>query len=102
MTKKINNCIKCGSDDIKVYDCGYSSFNCGGAKCKNCGNEHKVNYNDDINDVIRSWNKHSPIVEDYIKILEKRIVGYKKSIENTRKEITKYTTIFMEEKYDKK
>ena len=101
MKKKINNCIKCGSDDIKVYDCGYSSFNCGGAKCNNCGNETKVHNNDGINDVIESWNKHSPIVKDYIEILNKRVVGYKKNIEDTKKEITKYTRIYMEDKYDK-
>lgn len=102
MKKKINNCIKCGSDDIRVYDCGYSSFNCGSAKCRKCGNETKVSNNDGIDDVIDSWNKHSPIVEDHIKRLHKSIVGYKKSIEKTKEEITKYTRIFMEEKYDKK
>jgi hypothetical protein len=101
MKKKINNCIKCGSDDIKVWDCGYSSFNCGGAKCRKCGNENKVNHNEGIDDVIDSWNKHSPIVEDYIKLLHKSIDGYKKNIEETKEKITKYTRIFMEEKYDR-
>ena len=37
---KIAPCIKCGSKEIELYDCGYSSFNCGGGKCKSCG--HKV------------------------------------------------------------
>jgi transcription elongation factor Elf1 len=99
MAKKINNCIKCGSDDIKVHDCGYSSFNCGGAKCNNCGNEKKVNYNEGIDDVIDSWNKHSPTVEDYVQLLHKRVEGHKKSIEKTKEEITKYTRMLMEEKY---
>jgi len=97
--KKVNNCIKCGSDDIKVHDCGYSSFNCGSAKCRNCGNEKKVTYNEDINGVIDSWNKHSPIVKDYIEILHKKIEKYKENIEKTKKQITKYTRIFMEDKY---
>ena len=102
MKKKVNNCIKCGSDDIKVYDCGYSSFNCGSAKCNNCGNEKNVNNNEGTDAVIRNWNSHNPIVEDYIKLLNKRIVQYKKNIEDTKKQITKYTRIFMEEKYDRK
>lgn len=40
--KKINPCKKCGSIDIKFRDCGYSSFNCGTAKCK-CGFELSFN-----------------------------------------------------------
>ncbi len=99
MAKKINNCIKCGSDDIRVHDCGYSSFNCGSAKCRNCGNEKKVNYNEGIDDVIDSWNKYSPTVKVHIERLHKRIVGYKKNIKDTKEEITKYTRIFMEEEY---
>ena len=34
---KIQPCKKCNSTDIKLYDCGYSSFNCGGGTCRNCG-----------------------------------------------------------------
>jgi len=97
--KKINNCIKCGSDDIKVHDCGYSSFNCGGAVCKNCGNKKNVTHNDGLDDVIKAWNFHSPTVEDHIKQLHKQIAGHKKSIEDTKKLITKYTRIHMEDKY---
>lgn len=36
---KVSSCLKCGSDDITIYDCGYSSFNVGGGKCNKCGNE---------------------------------------------------------------
>lgn len=32
-------CIKCGSSDIRIYDCGYPSFNCGGGECRKCGNK---------------------------------------------------------------
>lgn len=35
--KKIKPCKKCGSKDIKFSDCGYSSFNCGGGTCRDCG-----------------------------------------------------------------
>ena len=32
-------CIKCGSEDINFYNCGYTAFNTAGAKCRNCGNK---------------------------------------------------------------
>jgi len=34
---KIKPCKKCGSKDIKFWDCGYSSFNPGGGECEDCG-----------------------------------------------------------------
>lgn len=34
-------CVKCGCDDIEIYNCGYSSFNCAGGKCKNAGIKSK-------------------------------------------------------------
>lgn len=33
----IKACKKCGSKDIKLWDCGYSSFNPGGGECNKCG-----------------------------------------------------------------
>src|SRR5689334_23130810 len=30
-------CKCCGCKEIELYDCGYSSFNYGGGKCKGCG-----------------------------------------------------------------
>lgn len=33
---KIKPCKKCGSTEVKLHDCGYSSFNPGGGTCK-CG-----------------------------------------------------------------
>ncbi len=37
LKKNVNRCIKCGTKGIIVYDCGYSSFNPGWAKCTGCG-----------------------------------------------------------------
>jgi hypothetical protein len=37
---KIKPCKKCGSTKVKLWDCGYSSFNPGGGKCE-CGHEVK-------------------------------------------------------------
>ncbi len=36
MAKRIPPCIKCGSKNLETWDCGYSSFNCGGVKCPDC------------------------------------------------------------------
>lgn len=32
-------CIKCGSDDIQLYDYGYNAPNIGGGRCKACKHE---------------------------------------------------------------
>ncbi len=34
---EIKPCKKCKGTDILFYDCGYSSFNYGGGKCRTCG-----------------------------------------------------------------
>lgn len=34
-------CKKCGSTNIKLWNCGYSSFNPGGGECKDCGAQAK-------------------------------------------------------------
>lgn len=30
-------CLKCGRTNIRLWDCGYSSFNIGGGECCDCG-----------------------------------------------------------------
>lgn len=50
-------CIKCDSTNIKIFDCGYSSFNVGGGECRDC--KHKVSGAVNINwqsDSLRVWN----------------------------------------------
>lgn len=32
--KKLKPCLKCGENKLKLWDCGYSSFNVGGVKCE--------------------------------------------------------------------
>ena len=38
---KLKPCKGCGSKNIELWDCGYSSFNPGGGRCKDCGFEVK-------------------------------------------------------------
>lgn len=40
--KRPKPCLRCGSVEIFWNDCGYSSFNCGTAKCGKCGHEIKL------------------------------------------------------------
>ena len=55
-------CIKCGRDEIKIGDCGYSSFNVSFAECK-CGNKHTWSCGDspDFSWIAKEWNKHNDI-----------------------------------------
>lgn len=54
-------CRKCGSTDLEVLNCGYSSFNVGHVKCKSCGHTVTVNHIDwnskGTVELIRVWNK---------------------------------------------
>lgn len=39
---KILPCVKCGSNDVELDNCGYSSFDVAWGKCLKCGNEVKI------------------------------------------------------------
>lgn len=61
-TKKevyIYPCVKCGCDDIDIYNCGYSSFNCAGGKCNKCGNKIETGayWNAKDSELIKAWNR---------------------------------------------
>ncbi|MFI5113519.1 MAG: hypothetical protein ACHP7J_00140 [Terriglobales bacterium] len=55
---KAKPCRKCGGTDLSIWDCGYSSFNVGGVKCKKCGHEVKVSPCgcDPKEELIKAWN----------------------------------------------
>jgi hypothetical protein len=85
----VSPCVKCGCDDIEIYNCGYSSFNCAGGKCKNpkCG--HKVEtgayWNVEDSVLIAAWNKRND-PDVLIRELENKK-------ENIDKEISRLKTI---------
>jgi hypothetical protein len=57
---KIRPCKLCESKDIKLYDCGYSSFNCYGGKCRECGYHSGTSTGGCFpteNDKIKEWNR---------------------------------------------
>ena len=47
-------CIKCGSEDVKFEDCGFSTFNPYLATCK-CGNRVKE-MDTSIRSIVKKWN----------------------------------------------
>lgn len=63
VTRKVEvyPCIKCGSEDIEIYNCGYSSFNCAGGKCKKCGHKVETNANWDVKTsrLVKAWNEEN-------------------------------------------
>ena len=80
--KNINVCIKCGSDDIVIRNCRYSSFNSGSGMCKKCGNK-VISQNGPWNNddwIISGWNFNNPTKEEEIKGLEAKIKTLKKQI----------------------
>ena len=54
---KVSSCVRCGSDDIEIHDCGYSSFNAGHARCRECGYNVDISNHNDERDVILKWNR---------------------------------------------
>lgn len=79
---ELKPCVKCGHDDIDIWNCGYSSFNVAGGTCKECKNEIKINncsWNITQADIAREWNKaNDPVIlkaeyERQISELQKKI-----------------------------
>ena len=103
MSKKIQPCVECLSTDIEIGDCGYSSFNVGWGKCRNCNNETKVQpcgcFPKD--EIIHAWNKDNPDLKGAIKELNSEIERHKLHIESLKEQKKRYTRIHMEKKYGK-
>lgn len=59
--KKCVKCIECGSEDLEIHNCGYSSFNKGHVKCKKCDNTVSINlsWNDPDEFLIQAWNNRN-------------------------------------------
>lgn len=55
----LSPCPKCGSKDLDLHDCGYSSFNCGGVKCCACKHELKLSNLScfPTKEIASAWNK---------------------------------------------
>ena len=82
----INRCIKCGSEDIEISNCGYSSFNCGTGKCNSCGNKvPSTNGSWSNNDwIIREWNDRNPLKDEELRRLEEKLKKTKEKIKEVK------------------
>ena len=71
---KLKPCRKCGGTDIKIWECGYTTFNPGGIKCQNpkCG--HAIEVKDcgiggmpSVDErLARIWNADKPSVPELL------------------------------------
>lgn len=64
----LNPCPKCGSINLEMKDCGYSTFNCGHVKCLDC--EYFIELNN------LDWNKE--IAYERLRNIWNTIVSYSK------------------------
>jgi DNA-directed RNA polymerase subunit RPC12/RpoP len=79
-------CIRCGSENIKLWDCGYSSFNPGGGKCVECGREVQdmVSCMPTPQELANIWNgsndktKRISRIESEIVLLKKELIELRK------------------------
>ena len=57
---KLKPCVRCGSTNVEISDCGYSSFNVGEAVCQACDYEVKVSpcgCCSPKEEIARAWNR---------------------------------------------
>lgn len=95
--KAINACYKCGEKDVKIRNCGYSSFNVGSGECPSCGFKVNASNGDWDNDdwIINEWNFRNPTKEQEIERLEKQVNTLQEKIKKLKKEHgnIKYSTV---------
>ena len=87
---KLKSCIKCGSEAIELYDCGYSSFNCGGGKCKDCGHDAHVctlGCFPSKKELARAWNAGNTLSE--VDTLRNAVYSLKARIEELERLLNK-------------
>ena len=75
MAKKLRPCPKCRSNDIGMWDNGYSSFNVGGVKCRKCKFKVEISpcgcFPED--ELIRAWNTYKPTVGERLALANRKI-----------------------------
>lgn len=84
----VRPCIQCGSDEIELWECGYSSFNPGGGRCRKCGREvqEMCSCNPTSYDLAAIWNKQNDIqarlkwLDSQINMLQQERVRLKKRL----------------------
>lgn len=57
------SCIKCGSENIKIFDYGYWQGNSGGGQCLDCGfsSIEPCSYSPSLEEKIEIWNNENDV-----------------------------------------
>ena len=58
-------CHKCKSEKLKVWNCGYSSFNVSGVTCLSCNFKMETSCDTDKG-VIKAWNRLKQVDVDFM------------------------------------
>jgi DNA-directed RNA polymerase subunit RPC12/RpoP len=59
MKQRIYPCLECGSEEVELFDSGYTTFNVGGGRCKKCKREVSIKtlpWNPSKEDLTQVWN----------------------------------------------
>lgn len=64
----VEKCIVCGEADVETRDCGYSSFNVCGVKCKKCGRSMSFNGDYTKEELIAKWNHRNGEMDDHRRV----------------------------------
>jgi hypothetical protein len=78
-------CIKCGCDEVKFVNCGYSSFNVGYGECTKCNHSVKcdIDWNSPDSEIIRYWNRENDPVQ-LIQTYEREIINFNDKIRSLK------------------
>ena len=82
-------CIECGCDELIFNNCGYTTFNVGSVKCKNCENKVEIKYldtNATDADMVSFWNEKNDVniliseLEEHIDECNEKLKFYKSKL----------------------
>jgi ribosomal protein L37E len=86
-TVEILPCIKCGSEKVEIWNCGYSSFNVAGGLCKSCGHGEEwkgADWNEPERNISEFWNRRNNpdiLIAEY----QQEIAKHQEAISELRK-----------------
>jgi len=86
---QVRSCVRCGSTNIEIYDCGYSSFNAGHACCRECSYLVNITNHNNEEDVIRKWNAERARLRHRINDMGKEIEAIEKMLADDKERSTR-------------
>lgn len=83
-TLDIENC-PCCDGEIKIRDCGYSSFNIGWAECQSCKRKWTENYAGDRWSIAKNWNKTAQTIKQKLIIINNLVAADHRLVTKAKK-----------------